>query len=287
MLGIRLKHMMHIRCVCLVLALCAVPTLTKNDSRSTTTEQYDVLVYAANAAGVGAAVTASNNGQFTVKVRFDSYVLAYRTQSLALIFVFIYIVFGTFCFVYFQYKHIILLCLLLPQVMEPLRMIGGMAAAGGVALMNQGCGMTGVTGLAKNWSMLCAEHYYGYYGEMMTFPSMAVSEMAFWKLLNSSASINTTTGCRAMQVARGAAPGCLSQVNFLCDNDTVAVNIQASYIIDASYDGDIMTLAGGIDYTYGREPQNAFNESYAGINLDPQSLESFEGQGIRVVREAT
>ena len=33
-----------------------------------------------------------------------------------------------------------------PQVMEPLTMIGGMAAAGGVALMNQGgCGLTGLS----------------------------------------------------------------------------------------------------------------------------------------------
>ena len=41
------------------------------------------------------------------------------------------------------------------KVVEPLEMIGGMAAAGGVALMNQGgCGLTG---LSRNWSMLCGE----------------------------------------------------------------------------------------------------------------------------------
>lgn len=72
-------------------------------------EKFDVLVYGANAAGVGAAVTASSGGRFRVKV------------------------------------------------VEPLRMIGGMAAAGGVSLMNQGgCGLTG---LAKNWSILVGQYY--------------------------------------------------------------------------------------------------------------------------------
>ena len=72
-----------------------------------TPEHFDVLVVGANAAGVAAAVTASDGNRYSVKV------------------------------------------------VEPLEMIGGMAAAGGVALMNQGgCGLTG---LSRNWSMLCGE----------------------------------------------------------------------------------------------------------------------------------
>jgi hypothetical protein len=43
------------------------------------------------------------------------------------------------------------------KVVEPLKMIGGMAAAGGVSLMNQG--RCGLTGLAKNWSILVGEYY--------------------------------------------------------------------------------------------------------------------------------
>ena len=138
---------------------------------STSIEVYDVLVYSANAAGVGAAVTASDGNRHTVKV------------------------------------------------MEPLTMIGGMAAAGGVALMNQGgCGLTG---LSRNWSMICGEYYHGY-PTMMTplnapFPSMNVSEMAFWQLLRSRSSISTSTGCRAVAVHRATAvsPSCLAQVDFL------------------------------------------------------------------------
>ena len=126
-------------------------------------EVYDVLVYSANAAGVGAAVTASSNNRHTVKV------------------------------------------------MEPLEMIGGMAAAGGVALMNQGgCGLTG---LSRNWSMICGEYYHGF-PTLMTpthapFPSMNVSEMAFWQLLRSRSSISTSTLCRAVAVHRACLAQCL------------------------------------------------------------------------------
>jgi hypothetical protein len=291
-------------------------------------EHFDVLVVGANAAGVAAAVTASDGNRYSVKV------------------------------------------------VEPLEMIGGMAAAGGVALMNQGgCGLTG---LSRNWSMLCGEvrahmqlptpspwlaeqralahslgddksavqhtptvsteerwkrseeigdqggsfcvscstlplhmqrlcsvslltaitqalllcsgstltmapfartifsspfcfvspacmcsqYYYGY-PTLMTpvhapFPSMNVSEWAFWTLLRSRHSINVSTGCRATAVTRDTADtGRLGRVDFLCANDTESMSISASYIIDATYDGDIMTMAGGIDYTSGREPRFA------------------------------
>ena len=43
------------------------------------------------------------------------------------------------------------------KVMDPRTMFGGMAAANGLVLMNQGgCGLTG---LSRNWSMLCEEYY--------------------------------------------------------------------------------------------------------------------------------
>lgn len=197
-------------------------------------EAYDVLVYGANAAGVAAAVTASSDNQFTVKV------------------------------------------------MEPLRMIGGMAAAGGVALMNQGgCGLTG---LSRNWSMLCGEHYYGY-PTLMTpvgapFPSMKVSEQAFWTLLRSRSSINVSTGCRVVAVAKDAA--CIGQVDFLCADDALPVAITATYVIDASYDGDVMTMAGGIDYTSGREARSEHNESLAGVSDQDWKEESFDKQNLTV-----
>ena len=217
--------------VALLLAVTALPAV-----EPAAAEVYDVLVYSANAAGVGAAVTASAHNQYSVKL------------------------------------------------MEPLDMIGGMAAAGGVALMNQGgCGLTG---LSRNWSMICGEYYHGF-PTMMTpehapSPSMNVSEMAFWQLLRSRSSISTSTGCRAIAVHRAgaASPGCLSEVDFLCDNDSRAVSIKASYLIDASYDGDLGMMAGGIDFVSGREPRSQYNESLAGVSLLDWAEESFDKQRL-------
>ena len=205
--------------------LCLVPLLADE------TRRVDVLVYAANSAGVGAAVTASDGGLHSV------------------------------------------------QVMEPLRIIGGMGAAGGVALMNQGCGLGGVTGLAKNWSRLCAE-FYGVPDQTMTFPSMNVSEWAFWQLLESSPAISTEVGCRPVAVAKNGASGCLSRVTFLCNDDQDTIVVEASYMVDASYDGELMVLAGGIDHRSGREPRSLYNESLAGAMYQDSAEESFDKQGL-------
>jgi len=40
--------------------------------------------------------------------------------------------------------------------------------------------------------------------------------------------------------------------------------IQVDYVVDASYEGDIMAAA-GVPYTYGREAQSTYNESYGGV----------------------
>eukprot|EP00039_Didymoeca_costata_P010651 m.144175 g.144175 ORF g.144175 m.144175 type:complete len:689 (+) comp14911_c0_seq5:163-2229(+) len=212
--------------VLLLLLLCTCMCTSTADLRT-----YDVLVYSANSAGVGAAVAASSNGKYRV------------------------------------------------AVMEPLKMIGGMGAAGGVALMNQGCGLAGVTGLAKNWSLLCGQYYYGT-PRMVTFPSMNVSAYAFWQLLNSSGSVDTSVGCRAVNVTKDGS--CLTKVDFLCDDDNQLVTIQAKYMIDASYDGDLMTMAGGIDYTSGRESREVFNESLAGVSLLPWNLENFAAANLSI-----
>lgn len=207
-----------------ILFLTLVPVVCAKE----VSELFDVLVYAANAAGVAAAVTASDGGKFTVKV------------------------------------------------VEPLRMIGGMAAAGGVALMNQGgCGLSGLSG---NWSRIVSSFYGLSHG--VTFPRMRESERAFWVLLNSSSSIETTLGCHAVNVSIPV-EGCIGRVYFECD-DGGAFVVKASYIIDASYDGDIMTLS-KVDSTYGREPRSRYRESLAGVQIrEYSSEESFSLQNVTI-----
>ncbi|WP_081761546.1 FAD-dependent oxidoreductase [Methylopila sp. 73B] len=49
---------------------------------------------------------------------------------------------------------------------------------------------------------------------------------------------------------------------------TTGATLTASAFVDASYEGDLMALA-GVTYIYGREPQTAFNEDAAGYNQYP------------------
>jgi hypothetical protein len=143
------------------------------------------------------------------------------------------------------------------KVVEPLKLIGGMAAAGGLALMNQGgCDLTR---LSKNWLMIVGKYYRLDDGiPYPPFPRMKESELAFWSLLNSSSTIDVSAGCCVIGVASsqsGASPRprCIGQVDFLC-NDKRRLSIKATYIIVASYDGDIMTMSGA-DHRSGGEPR--------------------------------
>jgi hypothetical protein len=155
-------------------------------------------------------------------------------------------------------------------------MIGGMAAAGGVALMNQGgCGLSGLSG---NWSRIVS-NFYGL-KDGVTFPRMKESELAFWTLLNSSTSIETTLGCHVVKVSSPEL-GCIGQIDFECEGgETLAVT--ASYVIDASYDGDLMTMA-NVDHTSGREPRSKYKESLAGVQVQEYSSEeSFALQNLSI-----
>jgi len=150
--------------------------------------------------------------------------------------------------------------------------------------MNQGgCGLTGLSG---NWSELVGEYYYGTKRPFSNnpFPSMNVSEYAFWQLLRSDSKIDVATGCRASSVGRAASstPGCLAEVSFVCEGGKEPMTVQATYVIDASYDGDVMTMAGGIDYTFGREANTTYNESLAGVSDQDWELESFDKQNLTI-----
>jgi hypothetical protein len=58
--------------------------------------------------------------------------------------------------------------------------------------------------------------------------------------------------------------------------------VEASYVIDASYDGDIMVL-GSVDHTSGRESRSHYRESLAGVQVREYSAEeSFDLQNISI-----
>ena len=162
------------------------------------------------------------------------------------------------------------------RVLEPLLMLGGMAVAGGVGLMNNENGVYG-QGLGGRWCALNGAAY-GNASKPNCFPEMHVGEASFRDMVDGTAGLTLTLGCRLLSVQRGGGGGgsaCLTSAAFLCANDTQQLEVQARVFIDASYDGDIMVAAGGISFAAGRESSATFNESLAGVSAIDEPNESF------------
>lgn len=147
-------------------------------------------------------------------------------------------------------------------VYEPLAMLGGMGAAGNLALNDGGQGAER-TGLAHVFALLNG-HAYNLTTEV-AHPESFVAEASLYQML---AMANVTTiklNCRLLS-AQAQANGGVSRVtsiNVLCEADPVT----ATVFIDASYDGEVMVAAGDVQYTAGREANYTYNESLAGARV--------------------
>jgi len=142
---------------------------------------------------------------------------------------------------------------------EPLKMIGGMGAAGNLALNDGGNGALH-TGLALNFTTMNAE-WYGVSGQV-SHPESFVANDTFYKML-AKANVDTIKlDCRLLSAKTDKSTGVskVQSINVFCEEDPIT----ATVFIDASYDGEIMVAAGDIDYTAGREAISKYNESYAG-----------------------
>ena len=102
--------------------------------------------------------------------------------------------------------------------------------------------------------------YYGLDSPAYYFESH-VAERVFHEMLAES-NVDIRYGCRVEHVAKSAAR--LDSVK-LTDGTSVAARV----FVDAGYEGDLMARA-GVDYTYGREGREEFNEDLAGVRLDRQ-----------------
>lgn len=158
---------------------------------------------------------------------------------------------------------------------EPLKMIGGMGAAGNLAL-NDGGQQAERTGLAKNFTLLNGKAY-GLDTEV-AHPESFVSEASFRTLLAAANVTKIELDCRLLSVqtekitrkqagSSSSSPSAssdtmsrIASIGLLCESAPVT----ASVFIDASYDGEIMVGAGDIEYTAGREAIATYNESLAG-----------------------
>ena len=211
----------------LVAALWGAAAAARGAPPTAATVDVDVLVYAANPAGLAAGITAAGG---------------------------------------VARRHSVL-------VMEPLRMIGGMAAAGGVGLMNaeQDVYRQGLGGV---WCGLNGAQL-GNASRPNCFAEPHVGERSFWLMANATANMSVVLGC----VLTGAtAPGGrLASATFDCSEGggSQQVVVTAAVFVDASYDGDLMVASGAADYTSGREAASVYNESLAGTLDIEQPNESF------------
>ena len=210
-------------------------------------ENFDVIVYKSSPAGITSAIAAANNGKLRV------------------------------------------------ALVEPLSMIGGMGAAGGLGLHDQQMSnLTMITGLAKTWAKLNAEYYYktNSSNKIVNHPEIFVAEKNFQIMIDKAKSIDLMLECRLINVNmdRTEIPK-IQSIDVICNNNNnnkgiddkkkfIMKTLSAPVFIDASYDGDLMVGTNSIDYTYGRESTEVYNESLAGVQRVGEKLESFQGLNI-------
>ena len=156
-------------------------------------------------------------------------------------------------------------------IFEQLTMLGGMAVAGGVGLMNNEQGVYG-QGLGGQWCALNGQAYGS--DKPNCFPEMSVGEASFQRMVGATANLTLRLGCRLLQVDTGSGTSCLTTAHFLCTDSTAPIAVSARAFVDASYDGEAM-VAAGVSHAHGREAASEFNESLAGVLNHTDPNESF------------
>ena len=180
---------------------------------------------------------------------------------------------------------------------EPLKMIGGMGAAGNLAL-NDGGTHAEKTGLALDFVQRAAAHYGLPAGSRVTHPEAHVSEAVFYEMLRDAGAagghaIAVKLDCHVLSAAatggdnannaNSSSPSRVASVTLSC---APGAPVTATAFIDASYDGDIMTAVGDVAYTWGRESTATYNESLAGARAPgwagvsgPQHVDALRADG--------
>lgn len=165
---------------------------------------------------------------------------------------------------------------------EPLRMIGGMGAAGNLAL-NDGGVAAERTGLARVFSLLNGKAYN--VSTEVPHPESFVAAASFSAMLAGAGVATVKLDCRLLSAATAADAGGasrVSSVSLLCE----PAPITATVFIDASYDGEVMVAAGNVPYTAGREANTTYGEPLAGARAPgwvgvggPRGVDPFKPDG--------
>ena len=106
---------------------------------------------------------------------------------------------------------------------EPLVMIGGMGAAGNLALHDGSSATSTFTGLAQNFTMLNAE-YYGV-KRPVAQPESFVANASFWKMLANAGVTKVELNCRLTGASVGSTKASVQSISVLCEKDPVTATV--------------------------------------------------------------
>lgn len=155
-------------------------------------------------------------------------------------------------------------------LLEPSAHVGGMAT-GGIGLRD--CDHNEIrtnNSTQHEWAMRNAE-FYGVDGPVWQ-PDNWLGEQTFLEMLNeagvelrlNSTFVEGSTGIRTTIDNSGFRR--ISGIQLESGEW-----LECRYIIDASYEGEVMTSSGHVTYTFGREPREQYNESFAGITYSSKA----------------
>mmetsp|Transcript_9095 Transcript_9095/g.10108 ORF Transcript_9095/g.10108 Transcript_9095/m.10108 type:complete len:556 (+) Transcript_9095:47-1714(+) len=147
-------------------------------------------------------------------------------------------------------------------IVEPELNFGGMVVSGGIGLRDLG-EPNSFGGLGLAWTMMNAKHYNVSYPVYQ--PDMYIGDENWKAMLGAHPSIKLVYNQPLLLTKEGVEMDGTRITSILTgDAVSTATKWQAKVFIDASYEGDVMRMA-GVSYTFGREASSTYNESYGGV----------------------
>ncbi len=149
-------------------------------------------------------------------------------------------------------------------LLEPTSYVGGMASPGGIGLRDCERDEIRINNSTQyEWAMRNAAYYGG--TEPVWQPDNWVGEMNFKKMLSDygvELRINTNTVEGQEGVHTEMKNGSRRITHLTLETGET---LKAAYFIDASYEGELMLATGHVEYTFGRESRDKYNETLAGV----------------------
>lgn len=148
-------------------------------------------------------------------------------------------------------------------LVERTKYIGGMAGPGGIGFRDH-VDVNLLNSSELEWANLNAKHYN--LTEPVWQPDNYVGEANFLVLLSRYPNIKLLTEVKFKDVTMGVTTANEPKISGISTTnaDGKVTNWSPKYVVDASYEGDVIAAA-GVSVTFGRESSEQYNESFGGV----------------------